>query len=119
VIALNRWAPHLAHRIVAPRVFLILLLATFGTAIVQSQAIYLRSFKREPFLVQSIVVAFMTFSLSFLTVQRLGALGIALSYLASGGFVGVISGSRIYRSWSRAAASTSPTSLPLSCESRI
>jgi len=99
VMVTDRWLPRLGQRIVAPPVFALMLLAALATAIVQSQAIYLRSFKREPFLKQSILAASLTL-LGSLTLSRLlGALGIALSYFLGMGFVGVIFSSLIYASW--------------------
>ncbi|MGH9560679.1 MAG: hypothetical protein ACRD3S_04420, partial [Terracidiphilus sp.] len=64
IVGLNYFAPRLAARMVTPWIFAFLILGTAGRFAVQSMAIYLRSFKREPFLVQSIVVAALTLWLS-------------------------------------------------------
>ena len=109
VLILHRSFPHLAQRIVPPSTFLLLLLATLGTAIVQSQAIYLRSFKREPFLEQSMVIAILTLAFCFLTVRRMGPMGISLGYLICAGAVGVMSGTIIQRSWTRQIAPSDAT----------
>ncbi len=101
VLALNRWLPGLAVRIVSPRVFGVLLLVTLGTAIIQSQAIYLRSFKREPFLFQSMVAATLTLAGVLLSVRHLGQSGVAASYLFGMGIVGVAYSSRIFAKWQR------------------
>jgi hypothetical protein len=106
VLVLHRWVPHLAQRIVSPSAFALLLLATLGTAIVQSQAIYLRSFKREPFLGQSMAVAILTLSFCFLTVKQMGPIGVSLGYLICAGAIGLVSGTIIQRSWTRKIAST-------------
>jgi hypothetical protein len=104
VFGLHRWFPHLAQRIVPPSVFALLLLATLGTTVVQSQAIYLRSFKREPFLGQSSAVAILTVAFCLVTVERMGQMGISLGYLICAGAIGVISGTIIQRSWTRKVA---------------
>src|SRR5216683_5761380 len=103
VVLLHYMLPRLAARMVSPQIFLLLLLACVSGFIVQSMAIYLRSFKREPFLIQSIVIAALSILLSLLTVRAFGTTGIALSYFLCTGIVGMIFGATILRSWHGAA----------------
>src|SRR6266700_3211581 len=96
----------LAARMVSPQIFLLLLLTCVSAFVVQSMAIYLRSFKREPFLIQSMVIAALSILLSLLTVRAFGTTGIALSYFLCTGIVGMIFGATIFRSWHGAAEGT-------------
>jgi len=99
VVALHYQFPRLAARMVSPKIFVLLLLTAVSAFVVQSMAIYLRSFKREPFLVQSIVIAAISTLLSLLTVRAFGTTGVALSYFLCTGIVGMILGAAIFRSW--------------------
>jgi hypothetical protein len=76
-------APRLAARMVSPQLFAVLVLAAGANFVVQSLAIVLRSFKSEPFLVQSLVVAAVTLGLVAATASRRGSAGAAFSYLAA------------------------------------
>jgi hypothetical protein len=76
-------APRLSSRMVSPQLFVVLLLAAGANCVVQSLATLLRSFKREPFLQQSLAVAAMTLMLAALTAPRWGNTGVTLSYLAA------------------------------------
>ncbi|MGO9360174.1 MAG: hypothetical protein ACLP1D_21310, partial [Xanthobacteraceae bacterium] len=53
-------APRLAARMVAPQIFPLLVAAAGANCVVQCLAIVLRSFKREPFLGQSLIAAALT-----------------------------------------------------------
>jgi hypothetical protein len=75
--------PRLSSRMVSPRLFAVLLLAAGANCVVQSLATLLRSFKREPFLRQSLAVAALTLILAVLTAARWGNTGITFSYLAA------------------------------------
>jgi hypothetical protein len=81
--------PRLAARMVSPRLFLLLILAAGANCIVQSLAALLRSFKSEPFLIQSLIVAALTLALGALTAPRWGIAGAAASYLIATGGVGL------------------------------
>jgi len=98
VVALHYLFPQLAARMASPQVFVLLLLTCVSGFVVQSMAVYLRSFKREPFLVQSIVVAALTVLLSFATVGRWGIAGVAASYLVCSGVIGLILAAAIFHS---------------------
>lgn len=99
LIVLDRYFAQIAGRIVSPPAFAIILLGTIGTVYVQSVAIYLRSFKQEPLLWQSVLVASLTLLMCRLTVRGMGTMGVSLSYLAGMGIVGFFSGWLIFRSW--------------------
>jgi O-antigen/teichoic acid export membrane protein len=82
-------APRLATRIVSPRLFAVLVIAAGANCVVQSLATLLRSFKSEPFLRQSLVVALLTLLLATLTASRWGNVGVTLSYLTASAIVGL------------------------------
>lgn len=76
-------APRLAARLVSPQLFAVLVLAAGAKCIIQNLGTLLRSFKTEPFLVQSVVVASATLILVACSAPRWGNAGAALSYLAA------------------------------------
>jgi O-antigen/teichoic acid export membrane protein len=84
---LPAFAPGLARRMVSPRLFAVLALAAGASCVVQSLATLLRSFKREPFLLLSVVSAGLTLAMAALTASRWGSSGAALSYLGVSMFV--------------------------------
>jgi O-antigen/teichoic acid export membrane protein len=85
--ALPFFAPRLAVRLVSPQVFAILVLAAGANCAIQSMATLLRSFKSEPFLIQSLIASSLTLLLVALTSRRWGGAGAAFSYLsATAGF---------------------------------
>jgi hypothetical protein len=89
VIALPRVLPGIAARVESPQVFALLLVASIGSFLVQSLAVYLRSFKREPYLVQSLAVAALTTVAALLTVSRWGSMAVAVDYFAISGVLGL------------------------------
>jgi hypothetical protein len=101
VVTLHYLVPRLAARMVSPALFAILLLAALGSFLVQSMAIYLRSFKREPFLLQSVVVAMLTVSLSLATVKAWGTAGVGACYLVCTGIIGLALGAATFHGWQR------------------
>lgn len=76
-------APRLAARMVSPQLFAVLVLAAGANCVVQSLGILLRSFKREPFLWQSMAVASFTLLVAVLTAPRWGDTGVTLGYLVA------------------------------------
>jgi hypothetical protein len=82
-------APRLAARIVSPHLFVALVLAAGANCAVQNMATLLRSFKSEPFLMQSLLVAVPTLALAALTASRWGNAGAAISYFAATAAVGL------------------------------
>jgi hypothetical protein len=97
VIALQHLSPRLAARMASPQIFALLLLTSVSGFIVQSMAIYLRSFKREPFLVQSVVVAVSTVILALLAARVWSVTGVALSYFVCTGAIGFVYALAVFR----------------------
>jgi hypothetical protein len=91
---------------VSPQVFILLLLGSAGVMTVQSMAIYLRSFKREPFLIQSVLTAVSTVLFSCLALKKWGSAGAAFTFLLSSGVLGLVSGTMIFRRWTQRAQSS-------------
>jgi hypothetical protein len=102
-------APRLAARMASPQIFALLLLTSVSAFIVQSMAIYLRSFKREPFLVQSAVVAVSTVILALLAAKTWSVAGVAFSYFICTGVIGFVYGMVVFR---RNRAANRSESLP-------
>lgn len=98
--------PKISSRIEDWPIFLLLLLTALSSHVVQSEAIYLRAHKVEPFLVQSIVIASCTAASVVVFAKMSGALGISIAYFVVLGVAGVISATTIFRSkrnqWARA-----------------
>jgi hypothetical protein len=88
-VALATFAPRLAARMVTPQVLALLLLAAAANCMVQCLATLLRSFKREPFLQQSLAVALLSVLLALATARKWGVDGVGLSYLAATAGVGL------------------------------
>jgi hypothetical protein len=82
-------APRLGTRMVSPQLFAVLVLAAAASCLVQCLGTFLRSFKREPFLVQSLAVAAITLLLAVLTASRWGNAGVTFSYLAATAGIGL------------------------------
>jgi O-antigen/teichoic acid export membrane protein len=101
VLFLPHVFPKISQRIVSWPVFAVLLLTAMSTHIVQSEALYLRAHKIEPFLVQSIAIASATLGLMFLVVKPWGTLGVSLVYFFVLGICGLISATLIFRSYRR------------------
>ena len=97
VIVVRHVAPRLAARMETPTIFAFLLVTAISTFAVQSMGIYLRSFKEEPFLIQSMVVACLTAISVVVAAPRWGSLGVAASYFVSSGIVGVGTAVVIFR----------------------
>jgi len=96
VVAVQYLLPRLAARMASPQIFALLLLTCLSGFIVQSMAIYLRSFKREPFLVQSVAVAASTVILALLAVKTWGVAGVGFSYFVCTGVLGLAYGIVIF-----------------------
>ena len=82
-------APQLSARMVSPRLFAMLVLAAGASCVVQSMATLLRSFKREPFLWQSLAVASLTLLMALCAAPRWGNCGVTLGYLAVSAGIGL------------------------------
>jgi hypothetical protein len=88
--------PRLTQRIESWPIFLLLLLTALSSHVVQSEAIYLRAHKCEPFLVQSILIASSTAVSVFVLAKVSGALGVSIAYFAMLGVAGVVSATMIF-----------------------
>jgi O-antigen/teichoic acid export membrane protein len=89
--------PKISRRIEDWPIFLLLLLTALSSHVVQSEAIYLRAHKMEPFLVQSIVIATCTAASVVVLAKTSGALGVSVAYFLVLGVAGVISATTIFR----------------------
>jgi hypothetical protein len=89
--------PMIALRMETPAVFALLLLTAISSFVVQSLAIYLRSFKREPYLIQSMTVASLTIIGVLLAVPRWGGVAAAVIYFLVSGILGLIWALAIFR----------------------
>jgi hypothetical protein len=90
VLGVQSVFPKIALRLETPFIFALLLFAAASSFAVQSMAIYLRSFKREPYLIQSMAVAVLTVVGILLTASRWGSLAIAIIYFAVSGVAGLL-----------------------------
>jgi hypothetical protein len=75
--------PRLASRMVSLPLFTALMLAAGANCVVQNLAVLLRSFKSEPFLAQSLLVASLSVVMAAFMTPRWGNAGAALSYLVA------------------------------------
>ncbi|HME58622.1 MAG TPA: hypothetical protein VKF63_09815 [Terracidiphilus sp.] len=89
-------APRLSARMVSPQLFAMLVLAAGASCVVQSLATLLRSFKREPFLWQSLAVASLTLLMALCVTPRWGNGGVTLGYLAVSAGIGLPSALAIF-----------------------
>ncbi len=104
-------APKLSSRMVSPQLFAVLLLAAGANCVVQSLATLLRSFKREPFLRQSLVVAALTLILAVFAAPRWGNTGVSLSYLAATAGIALPSALAIFARTRRSYLALGPLAL--------
>jgi hypothetical protein len=89
LITLQYVYPELARRMVSPAAFALLVLTGISNYIVQSEALYLRAHKREPFVTQSSVVVVLTVATTFYLAPRWGTGGLAFGYFVCSGVVGL------------------------------
>ncbi|MGO9863532.1 MAG: hypothetical protein ACLPLR_07965 [Terriglobales bacterium] len=108
LVVAERFFPALALRILLPPVFGLMLLTALGSHVVQSEALYLRAHKCEPFLIQSVLLAIVSAASTILCARFWGASAVVVGYFACLGVVGVTSGTYIFqrkrRTWQRVAA---------------
>ena len=98
VLAAPYILPKISRRIEDWPIFLLLLLTALSSHVVQSEAIYLRAHKCEPFLVQSVVIALCTAASVVVFAKPYGAWGVSIAYFLVLGVAGVISATAIFRS---------------------
>lgn len=96
LLLVDRIYPKFAARVLPPWAFALLLLTTIMNHVVASEALYLRSFKREPFLWQSVAVAVLLGSATVLLGKFWGAGAVTVGYFIVGGLVSLASGTYIF-----------------------
>lgn len=96
VLLAPRIMPRLSQRIEDWPIFLLLLLTALSSHVVQSEAIYLRAHKCEPFLVQSVLIAVSTAASVVILARVSGSLGVSIAYFAVLGIAGVVSATTIF-----------------------
>jgi hypothetical protein len=89
VVAAQKFLPKIAIRMERPGMFALLLLTAVSTFVVQSLAVYLRAFKREPYLVMSTTVASLTVLSVILTAPKWGNAAVTICYFVLSGIVGL------------------------------
>jgi hypothetical protein len=106
--ATARFFPALALRVLLPPVFALLLLAALASHVIQSEALYLRAHKCEPFLMQSVGLAILSVGSTVLCARFWGAPAAVLGYFVCVGVLGVTSATYIFQKqrkmWEHAAA---------------
>ncbi len=85
LLLVDQFIPRLGRRMLPPPVFALLMLTILLNHIVISEAAYLRSHKREPFLPLSILIAVLTGGSTLLTAKLWGATGVTIGYFFCGG----------------------------------
>lgn len=91
----HRWQS-LAHRVLAPWAIALLLATSILNHIVFAEAVYLRAHKKEPFLIQSILVGILTGSSTIITGRLWGATGVTIGYFLTSGIFGVTLATSIF-----------------------
>jgi hypothetical protein len=96
LVFVERYMPRLGARMLSPPVFGLLMFTILFNHIVISEAAYLRSHKREPFLVLSILVAVLTGGSTLLTAKVWGSAGITIGYFLFGGLFYLAGGTYLF-----------------------
>ncbi len=97
VIGAQYLLPKIAARMAPPPVLALLLLSMISMFVVQSEAVYLRAFRNEPFMWQSAIVAALTTGVALLLAPRWGLVGAGVTYLACTGIVGLLWATAIFQ----------------------
>jgi hypothetical protein len=97
VITIDNFFPAFSMRFVSWPVFFLLLATALSAHVVQSEALYLRAHKCEPFLIQSILISSATAGSVLLLAKPWGTIGVSLAYFVVMGIAGVISATLIFR----------------------
>ena len=90
--------PKLAMRVLPPWALALLLLTTIMNHVVFSEALYLRAHKREPFLIQAVMVAILLGCATLVLGRYWGANAVTVGYFMIGGVFGLVSGTYIFLS---------------------
>ncbi len=101
VVFMNARHLLLAHRMLAPLPFGLLLLSMMVNHIVFAEAIYLRAHKQEKFMVTSVVCACLIAASTILLGRRFGAMGMASGYLCINLTVGLCACTYIFFKYRR------------------
>jgi hypothetical protein len=92
----NGMFPRLAMRMLPPWAFGLLLLTTIMNHIVSSEALYMRAHKREPLLVQTVVVAIVLSAFTIVSARYWGTNEVTLGYFMFGGLLSLAWGTSIF-----------------------
>ena len=91
----------LAHRLLGPLPFALLLVGSVANNVVSSEAMYLRAHKQEKFMVNSIVGAMYTAPMAWLLGSWFGASGIATGYFVGTMVIGLGLGTYTFQKYRR------------------
>ena len=105
VLGMEAALPKIALRMEPVGVFALLSAAGVSSFVVQALAVYLRSFKREPYLAQSMATAALTTVVALFAAHRWGGMAIAIDYFTVTGVVGLAWAARIFAMQRRASRS--------------
>ena len=107
----------LAHRLLGPLPFALLLLGSVANNVVSSEAMYLRAHKQEKFMLNSIVGALYTAPMAWVLGSRFGGSGIATGYFVGTIVIGLGLGTYTFqkyrRLWHGGGVAASPSVAPL------
>lgn len=89
VLGVHAFIPAITQRMESPTICLLLTLTAISSFVTQGLALYLRSFKSEPYLAQSIAVAALTLIGTLYACPRWGSTAVAFIYFITTGVVGL------------------------------
>jgi hypothetical protein len=92
----GQFFPHLAARVLPSWAFALLLVTTLLNHVFFSEALYLRAHKREPLLVQAVVIAVLMAISTYMSARFWGASGITVGYFLFAGVLSVAWGTRTF-----------------------
>ena len=90
-------APKLSARMIPLPLFALLAITVICSHVVQSEALYLRAHKKEPFLIQSVMLALLVTGGAFLLAPHFGVAGVTWTYFLCMGLISLTSGTLIFR----------------------
>lgn len=88
--------PELALRMLPPWALVLLLLTTVMNHVVSCEALYMRAHKREPLLLQAIVVAIVVSTCTVYVARVWGTNGVTVGYFLFGGVLSIVWGTSIF-----------------------
>ena len=107
--------PKLAMRVLPPWALGLLLVTTLMNHVLFTEALYLRAHKREPFLVQALVVLIIIVTSTLLLAKFWGADGVAVGYFLFGGLLSLAWRTQIFNASRREWYGSSATRGELVC----